>query len=84
MHQVAEIRWVEASYTAIHHVLTDPGLCRAYAAAPEIVPHSVVVGPCTQPRAQLVLCGKLDVFTMQVSLISTSAISMPVVRKNVR
>ena len=24
MHQNAEIRWVEASYTAIHHVLTNP------------------------------------------------------------
>src|SRR5258708_31294050 len=29
MHQNAEIRWVEASYTAIHHVLTNP----VYAAA---------------------------------------------------
>jgi DNA invertase Pin-like site-specific DNA recombinase len=28
MHQGAEIRWVEASYTAIHHVLTNPCLCR--------------------------------------------------------
>ena len=46
--------------------LQDPYIVRiGDAAAPEIVPHSVVVGPCTQPRAQLVLCGKLDVFTIQ-------------------
>ena len=35
------------------------------AAAPEIVPDSVVVGPCTQLRAQLVLRGKPDVFTIE-------------------
>ena len=46
--------------------LQDPYIVRLRgAAAPEIVPHSVVVGPCTQLRAQLVLCGKLDVFTIQ-------------------
>jgi AraC-like DNA-binding protein len=46
--------------------LQDPYIVRlGDAAAPEIVPHSVVVGPCTQLRAQLVLCGKLDVFTIQ-------------------
>jgi methylphosphotriester-DNA--protein-cysteine methyltransferase len=46
--------------------LRDPYIVRRRdAAAPEIVPHSVVVGPCTQLRAQLVLCGKLDVFTIQ-------------------
>ncbi len=31
MHQGAEIRWVEASYTAIHHVLTNPVYAGAYA-----------------------------------------------------
>src|SRR6202023_2684567 len=31
MHQNAEIRWVEASYTAIHHVLTNPVYAGAYA-----------------------------------------------------
>ncbi|HXC08727.1 MAG TPA: recombinase family protein [Steroidobacteraceae bacterium] len=31
MHQGAEIRWVEASYTAIHHVLTNPAYAGAYA-----------------------------------------------------
>src|SRR5215204_5994947 len=31
MHQHAEIRWVEASYTAIHHVLTNPVYAGAYA-----------------------------------------------------
>ncbi len=31
MHQRAEIRWVEASYTAIHHVLTNPVYAGAYA-----------------------------------------------------
>jgi len=31
MHQNAEIRWVEASYTAIHHVLTNPAYAGAYA-----------------------------------------------------
>ena len=31
MHQGAEIRWVEASYTAIHHVLTNPIYAGAYA-----------------------------------------------------
>jgi AraC-like DNA-binding protein len=46
--------------------LQDPYIVRiGNAAAPEVVPRSVVVGPCTQPRAQLVLCGNLDVFTIQ-------------------
>jgi len=46
--------------------LQDPYMVRiGDAAAPEIVPNSVVVGPCTQLRAQLVLSGKLDVFTIQ-------------------
>ena len=31
MHQGAQIRWVEASYTAIHHVLTNPVYAGAYA-----------------------------------------------------
>jgi len=31
MHQGGEIRWVEASYTAIHHVLTNPVYAGAYA-----------------------------------------------------
>ena len=31
MRQGAEIRWVEASYTAIHHVLTNPVYAGAYA-----------------------------------------------------
>jgi DNA invertase Pin-like site-specific DNA recombinase len=31
MHQGADIRWVEASYTAIHHVLTNPVYAGAYA-----------------------------------------------------
>src|SRR5271168_1211786 len=31
MHQRCEIRWVEASYTAIHHVLSDPVYAGAYA-----------------------------------------------------
>jgi DNA invertase Pin-like site-specific DNA recombinase len=31
MHQRWEIRWVEASYTAIHHVLTNPVYAGAYA-----------------------------------------------------
>lgn len=31
MHQNAEICWVEASYTAIHHVLTNPVYAGAYA-----------------------------------------------------
>src|SRR5437867_7464012 len=31
MQQNAEIRWVEASYTAIHHVLTNPVYAGAYA-----------------------------------------------------
>ena len=31
MHQGAEIRWVEASYTAIHDVLTNPAYAGAYA-----------------------------------------------------
>lgn len=31
MYQGAEIRWVEASYTAIHHVLTNPVYAGAYA-----------------------------------------------------
>jgi DNA invertase Pin-like site-specific DNA recombinase len=31
MHQGAEIRWVEASYTSIHHVLTNPVYAGAYA-----------------------------------------------------
>ena len=31
MHQGAEIRWIEASYTAIHHVLTNPVYAGAYA-----------------------------------------------------
>lgn len=30
MHARAEIRWVEASYTAIHHVLTNPAYAGAY------------------------------------------------------
>jgi DNA invertase Pin-like site-specific DNA recombinase/predicted DNA-binding transcriptional regulator AlpA len=30
MHQRGEIRWVEASYTAIHHVLTNPVYAGAY------------------------------------------------------
>jgi DNA invertase Pin-like site-specific DNA recombinase len=30
MHHGAEIRWVEASYTAIHHVLTNPVYAGAY------------------------------------------------------
>jgi hypothetical protein len=29
-HQGGEIRWVEASYTAIHHVLTNPIYAGAY------------------------------------------------------
>ena len=46
--------------------LQDPYIVRiGDGAAPEIVPHSVVVGPSTQRRAQLVLRGKLDVFTIQ-------------------
>ena len=31
MHQGAEIRWIEASYTAIHHVLTNPAYAGVYA-----------------------------------------------------
>ncbi len=31
MHQRSEIRWVEASYTAIHHVLSNPVYAGAYA-----------------------------------------------------
>jgi DNA invertase Pin-like site-specific DNA recombinase len=31
MHQRAEVRWVEASYTAMHHVLTNPVYAGAYA-----------------------------------------------------
>ena len=31
MHQGHEIRWVDASYTAIHHVLTNPVYAGAYA-----------------------------------------------------
>jgi DNA invertase Pin-like site-specific DNA recombinase len=31
MHQGDELRWVEASYTAIHHVLTNPVYAGAYA-----------------------------------------------------
>src|SRR4051794_11865688 len=31
MHQGGEIRWVEPSYTAIHHVLTNPVYAGAYA-----------------------------------------------------
>jgi DNA invertase Pin-like site-specific DNA recombinase len=31
MHQGCEIRWVEASYTAIHHVLSNPVYAGAYA-----------------------------------------------------
>ena len=31
MHQKGEIRWVEASYTAIHHVLSNPVYAGAYA-----------------------------------------------------
>jgi DNA invertase Pin-like site-specific DNA recombinase len=31
MHQKSEIRWVEASYTAIHHMLTNPVYGGAYA-----------------------------------------------------
>ncbi|MER9845303.1 recombinase family protein [Mesorhizobium australicum] len=31
MHQGWEIRWVEASYTAIHHVLSNPVYAGAYA-----------------------------------------------------
>jgi DNA invertase Pin-like site-specific DNA recombinase len=31
MHQAGEIRWVEASYTAIHHVLANPVYAGAYA-----------------------------------------------------
>src|SRR6204780_5192927 len=31
MHQRCEIRWVEASYTAIHHVLSNPVYAGAYA-----------------------------------------------------
>jgi DNA invertase Pin-like site-specific DNA recombinase len=31
MHARAEIRWVEASYTAIHHVLSNPAYAGAYA-----------------------------------------------------
>ena len=38
-HQGGEIRWVEASYTAIHQVLTNPVYAGAYvygsAAAPD-------------------------------------------------
>ena len=30
MHQGSDIRWVEASYTAIHHVLTNPVYAGAY------------------------------------------------------
>src|SRR5499426_3328568 len=30
MHQGGEIRWIEASYTAIHHVLTNPVYAGAY------------------------------------------------------
>jgi hypothetical protein len=32
MHQGGDIRWVEASYTAIHQVLTNPVYAGAYAA----------------------------------------------------
>jgi DNA invertase Pin-like site-specific DNA recombinase len=31
MHQGGEIRWVDASYTAIHHILTNPVYAGAYA-----------------------------------------------------
>ncbi|MFL5132698.1 MAG: recombinase family protein [Microvirga sp.] len=31
MHQGADIRWVEASYTAVHHVLTNPVYAGVYA-----------------------------------------------------
>jgi DNA invertase Pin-like site-specific DNA recombinase len=31
MHQSTDIRWVEASYTAIHHILTNPVYAGAYA-----------------------------------------------------
>ena len=31
MHQRSEIRWVEASYTAIHHILSNPVYAGAYA-----------------------------------------------------
>jgi hypothetical protein len=31
LHQGGGIRWVEASYTAIHHVLTNPVYAGAYA-----------------------------------------------------
>jgi hypothetical protein len=31
MHQGAEIRWVEVSYTAIHHVLTNSAYAGVYA-----------------------------------------------------
>ena len=46
--------------------LQDPYIVRiADGAPPEIVPRSVVVGPCTRPRAQLVLHGQIDVLTIQ-------------------
>jgi AraC-like DNA-binding protein len=46
--------------------LQDPYIVRIRdAAAPQVVPRSVVVGPCTRPRAQLVLRGQIDVFTIQ-------------------
>ena len=69
----AHIRGAAAAYPIaarpdqfLEFYLQDPYIVRRRdAAAPEIVPHSVVVGPCTQLRAQLVLCGKLDVFTIQ-------------------
>ena len=69
----ANIRGTAAAYPIaarpdqfLEFYLQDPYIVRRRdAAAPEIVPHSVVVGPCTQLRAQLVLCGKLDVFTIQ-------------------
>ena len=31
MHQRSEIRWVEASYTAIHNILSNPVYAGAYA-----------------------------------------------------
>ena len=46
--------------------LQDPYMVRiGEGAAPEIVSRSVVVGPCTRPRAQLVLRGQIDVLTIQ-------------------
>jgi AraC-like DNA-binding protein len=69
----ANIRGAAAAYPIaarpdqfLEFYLQEPYVVRIRdAVGPEIVPRSVVVGPCTQPRAQLVLRGNLDVFTIQ-------------------